>query len=119
MIKIQEDKNGIYCPMIDARRLEVYTMQVDIDKNILLPIQPFILSESSLSIEKLEKKYIVAGSGKKKAQYLLSNKNIMYLDIENGSAKYLIKNAYIKYIKKEFENTAYCEPYYLKNPLIK
>jgi tRNA threonylcarbamoyladenosine biosynthesis protein TsaB len=119
MIKAYEDKNGIYCPMIDARRMEVYTMQVDIHKNILLPIQPFILSESSLNKEDENKKYIVAGSGKKKAQYLLSNKNIMYLDIENNSAKYLIKNAYIKYLKKQFENTAYCEPYYLKNPLIK
>lgn len=119
MIKVYTDKNGVYCPMIDARRMEVYTMQVDINKNILLPIQPFILSETSLDKEEAGKKYILAGSGKKKAQYLLFNKNIIYLDIENNSAKYLIKNAYIKYLKKEFENTAYCEPYYLKNPLIK
>jgi tRNA threonylcarbamoyladenosine biosynthesis protein TsaB len=119
MIYNYVDKEAIYCPMIDARRMEVYTMTADFEKKIILPIQPYILTESSNELFLEERKLVVAGDAKNKAQSLLYAKNIIYLNIENCSSKFMIRLAFEKYKKNEFENLAYCEPYYLKKPTIK
>ena len=119
MIETYPLKEALYCPMIDARRMEIYTMMADNNKKVILPIQPFILSESSLEMFPSDCKIIIAGDAKNKAQSLLYGKNIIYLDIENSSSAYLISLAYEKFKLKQFENLAYCEPYYLKKPTIK
>lgn len=110
-------KEVIYMPMIDARRMEVYTIQADIKKNIVLPIQALILTESMFDEFDENRKIIIGGDAKKKAQSLTKLKNnIIYLDIENSSSTFLIRKAYEKYQNNEYEEVAYCEPYYLKNP---
>lgn len=110
-------KEAIYMPMIDARRMEVYTLQADVEKNIILPTQALILTESMFDEIGEERKILIAGDAKKKVQFLIKLKNnIIYLDIENSSSRFLIRKAYEKYRNKDFEEVAYCEPFYLKNP---
>lgn len=110
-------KEAIYMPMIDARRMEVYTLQADVEKNIVLPTQALILTESMFDEIGEERKILIAGDAKKKVQFLIKLKNnIIYLDIENSSSRFLIRKAYEKYRNKDFEEVAYCEPFYLKNP---
>lgn len=110
-------KEAIYMPMIDARRMEVYTLQADIEKNIVLPLQALILTESMFDEFDENRKIIIAGDAKKKVQSLIKLKNnIIYLDIENSSSMFLIRRAYEKYQNNDYEEIAYCEPYYLKNP---
>lgn len=117
MILAHPDKEAIYWPMIDARRMEVYTIQMDYAGNIVLPSQALILSESVVNAINTSQTLIIAGDAKKKAQSLIYGNAIIYLDIEDNSAKYLIKTAYEKYSRQIFENAAYCEPYYLKKPI--
>ncbi|MEI6311983.1 MAG: tRNA (adenosine(37)-N6)-threonylcarbamoyltransferase complex dimerization subunit type 1 TsaB [Bacteroidota bacterium] len=110
-------KEAVYMPMIDARRMEVYTLQADFNKNIILPIQALILTEVDLDKLFDDRKIVVAGDANKKAQSLINiKKNIIYLEIENSSSTYLIRKAYEKFRNKNFEEVAYCEPFYLKNP---
>ena len=117
MIQQYPNKESFYMPMVDARRMEIYTLQADFNKNIILPIKALILTDIGFEDYIVNKNIIIAGDAKKKAQSLFINqKNITYLDIENSSSKFLTRKGFEKYQNKNYEEIAYCEPYYLKNP---
>ena len=107
----------IYCPMIDARRLEVYTALYDYEGLDLLDVNAMILDKNSFS-EFLEKKSIVFfGDGMPKMKKLSEpndTKKIWMDDIYASSAN-LISLAEQAYSAKQFADVAYYEPYYLKD----
>ena len=117
------DKNALYCPMIDARRMEVYTAlyKFSDEKNVLEKIEamsPKIIEENSFSkyFEK-NQKIIFCGNGAPKCQETLRHPNAYFLPII-CSARYLIILSYEKNLKKEFDDVAYHTPQYLKAPNI-
>lgn len=108
--------DAIYCPMIDARRMEVYTALFDDQNKEIEATSAKIIDENSF--EKLLKNEIVyfGGDGAEKCKAVLStNKNAKFLDDFRISAKDMIKLAFEKYQAKQFEDVAYFEPYYLKD----
>lgn len=102
-------------PMIDARRMEVYTVLYDRDGVRLNEIHSEILDENSFR-EFLEKEPILfCGNGSVKFKPLMEGSaNALFSDA-TLSAQNMIQPALEKYRKQEFEDTAYFEPFYLKD----
>ena len=102
------------CPMIDARRMEVYTALYDETLNEIQPVQAKIIDEDSYR-ESLEKSRILFfGDGADKCRNVIKTKNAIFVDDICPDAEAMIALAEKAYRKKEFVDVAYFEPFYLK-----
>ena len=102
-------------PLIDARRMEVYTAIFDGNSGKMISeTEAKILDETSFQ-EFADKKIIFVGDGATKAKEILQLSQAEFNDKIYPSAKYLIKKAVEKFNKNEFEDVAYFEPFYLKD----
>lgn len=111
----KEKHDALYCPMIDARRMEVYTAIYNKELNSLRTAQAIVLNDESIQTFPTEKEIYFFGDGMPKAKELLQTlPNAHFIDGIVPSAKALINLAFEKYTKKEFEDVAYSEPFYLK-----
>lgn len=107
---------GLYCPMIDARRMEVYTALYDGNNNSVTPITAKIIDENSFNEELKSQKIIFFGDGAEKcATTLGENSNAIFSDEGLPSAEFVNQIASSKFKNKNFEDVAYFEPYYLKD----
>lgn len=101
-------------PLVDARRMEVYTAVYDgITGSEITPTEAKVLDETSFQ-EFKDKKIIFVGDGAKKAREILQLPNADFNVHTYPSAKYLVKKTLEKIDKKDFEDIAYFEPFYLK-----
>ncbi|CAM2803509.1 tRNA (adenosine(37)-N6)-threonylcarbamoyltransferase complex dimerization subunit type 1 TsaB [Chryseobacterium flavum] len=102
-------------PLIDARRMEVYTAVYDgqTGKEIR-ETEAKILDETSFQ-EFKDKKVVFVGDGALKAREILQLPLSDFKTDIYPSAQYLVKRSLEKIEKKEFEDTAYFEPFYLKD----
>jgi tRNA threonylcarbamoyladenosine biosynthesis protein TsaB len=106
--------DDLLIPMIDARRMEVYTAVFDHMGKMLKNVAPLVLDENSFS-EYNSASLLFSGDGMPKAKELLSRlPNAHFTDSGNCSAKNLLIPAEKKFLAKEFEDVAYFEPFYLK-----
>lgn len=102
-------------PLIDARRMEVYTAIFDGKSgDTISETEAKILDENSFS-ELAVKKILFIGDGAKKAQEILNLPNAEFKSDIYPSAKGLIKKSVEKFIQQDFEDVAYFEPFYLKD----
>ena len=102
-------------PLIDARRMEVYTAIFDGNSGKMISeTEAKILDETSFQ-EFADKKIIFVGDGATKAKEILQLSQAEFNDKIYPSAKYLMKKAVEKFNKNEFEDVAYFEPFYLKD----
>lgn len=104
-----------YCPMIDARRMEVYTAFFDRDNRTLIETKAEIIDEHSFSAILSKHKVYFFGNGSHKIQQTLISPNACYLDNIETSAVHLSEIAEQKFREKQFEDVAYFEPFYLKD----
>ncbi|MCC8035693.1 MAG: tRNA (adenosine(37)-N6)-threonylcarbamoyltransferase complex dimerization subunit type 1 TsaB [Rikenellaceae bacterium] len=105
----------ILCPMIDARRMEVYARLYDHDLRPLSQTGAHIISSDSFAENISEyEKFLIFGSGAAKCREVLANPKVEYLDVR-PSASGLVAAAWEKYRAGEFEDAAYFEPFYLKD----
>jgi len=103
-----------FCPMIDARRMEVYTALYDHELSLAEETEAFIADESS--VQKYRNKNILFfGDGMLKCRPLLETlPGAHFANNIKPSAKYMVELALKKFSNKQFEDTAYFEPFYLK-----
>jgi len=102
-------------PLIDARRMEVYTAFYDGHSGeMIFKTEAKVLDENSFS-ELMDKKVLFIGDGAKKAQEILNLPNAEFKPDIYPSAKGLIKKSVERFNQKKFEDVAYFEPFYLKN----
>ena len=107
--------NTLLCPMLDARRMEVYSLLMDSNLNIIKPTEAKIIDETSFSEELKKHKILFFGNGSAKCKpFLGSNKNAMFLDVQAISAVHVGELAWQKFQNSTFEDLAYYEPDYLK-----
>lgn len=107
--------DALFCPMMDARRMEVYCTVYDNSLNEILPIQALVLDETSIKNFILNKDIYFFGDGMSKAKDLLQSlPNIHFIDGVAASAASMISLAFKKYQSKDFADIAYSEPNYLK-----
>jgi len=101
-------------PLVDARRMEVYTAVYDgISGNELSPTEAKVLDETSFQ-EFKGKKILFVGDGAKKAKEILQLPDAEFNEDVYPSAQYLVKKTLEKIKNKDFEDIAYFEPFYLK-----
>ena len=104
-----------YCPMLDARRMEVYCGIYDARGNEIRTVMAEIMDPSSFQEEMKDHRIVFGGDGAKKCKpFLGQNKNSIFLDNFTISAKYLIPWAEKKLDQGDFENLGCFEPFYLK-----
>jgi tRNA threonylcarbamoyladenosine biosynthesis protein TsaB len=107
--------DALYCPLLDARRMEVYCAMYSNTLEEVMPVNALVLNEESIFVFQKEKPVYFFGDGMPKAKELLSVlPNIHFMEGITASAKALIPLAYQKYVKQDFEDIAYAEPMYLK-----
>lgn len=104
----------LLCPMIDARRSEVYGMIFDHNLTIIEETEAIIVDEHSFDKYLQENRIIFFGDGSGKCKTILNNENAVFIDNIIPSAKEIGELATQKYLKEDFENLAYYEPFYLK-----
>lgn len=108
---------GLIIPMIDARRMEVYSAVFDVNYQLKRAIQAEIIDENSFA-ESTETIYFV-GDCNEKCQTVLKASNFKFIDgIQYPSAKEMSQTSYEKFLDKEFVDVAYFEPFYLKDFMI-
>lgn len=107
-------ENGIIIPMIDARRMEVYSAIFNAKKEMIREVQAEILTDSSFS-DIVDTVYFV-GDSNEKAKTILTKSNFNFVDtIFYPSANEMSAISYKKFLNNSFEDVAYFEPYYLKD----
>jgi tRNA threonylcarbamoyladenosine biosynthesis protein TsaB len=104
-----------YCPMIDARRMEVFSAIYDSGIHEIRETRAEIIDGTSFSDTLKDHIIIFAGDGAAKCKpYLEGKENVKFLDDFQVSSRYMIPFAEAKYLAGDFENLAYFEPRYLK-----
>lgn len=114
-IKKKEYNNCKICPMIDARRMEVYSAIYNNDLTKIKKVSADILTEDSYSEYLTENNIVFLGSGSAKFNEILNNSNAKFDSEIVPSATNMVEVSHNKFINKEFEDVAYFEPYYLKD----
>ncbi len=112
---IQEDGSIFFCPMIDARRMEVYSMLFDQQGKLIKSVTANIIEESFLSNELKEHQVVFFGNGSQKCRKVIHSPNAVFVENIEASAKYMAGLVWDAYIQRRFEDLAYFEPFYLKD----
>lgn len=114
MAKIAQKKypEQTLCPLIDARRMEVYCGIYSSDLTLLKPISADIIDENSYA--EFEP-FVYFGDGAEKLSSIWENRKCLFDAIIHASAIGQIETAYKKFLSNELEDVAYFEPFYLKD----
>ena len=108
-----EDWRGAYlAPMVDARRMEVYTQIFNTDGEALSEVSAEVVDESSFAELRAKGKMVLFGNGAKKCAEVLSN--TLYVGVA-PSARGIVRLAEEAFDAGETEDIAYFEPFYLKD----
>jgi tRNA threonylcarbamoyladenosine biosynthesis protein TsaB len=114
--KMQNLTDYLICPMIDARRMEVYSAIFTAQIKLERVTKAEIIDRQSFAELLNQKKMLFAGDGSEKCKaFLIANPNAEFLDDFVPSASYLVEIAHRKFKENNFENVAYFEPFYLKD----
>ena len=113
--KLPDAGNIFLCPMIDARRMEIYTTLFDLQLNMLHPIEAKIIDKDSFHDFLDKNKIVFFGSGADKCREKIVHKNALFFDGPEPSASFMSELTETAFREKKFENVAYFEPYYLKD----
>jgi len=105
--------NDILVPMIDARRMEVYTGIWNPSGEMLEAVHAKIIDENSFE-EYSQHRLVYFGNGSQKCENVFAGKNTVRIDGIYTSSAYMASLAQKKYSDGQFEDVAYFEPYYLK-----
>ncbi len=109
------EKGNLLCPMIDARRMEVYCMIADANATVVQPIDAMVIDENSFSNLLEKSKIIFFGDGAAKCKTTLTHSNALFIDDIVPSAIALGQRATEKFNKGQVEDIIHFEPFYLKD----
>ncbi|MCB0488948.1 MAG: tRNA (adenosine(37)-N6)-threonylcarbamoyltransferase complex dimerization subunit type 1 TsaB [Cyclobacteriaceae bacterium] len=113
------DEGDLLCPMLDARRMEVYCLLAFSDGRVIQETQAKVIDESSFQSELSENKIIFFGSGAAKCRDVIQHKNAAFIDNIFPSAVDIGRLAFAKFESQSFEDLAGFEPFYLKDFIVK
>ena len=104
----------LFCPMIDARRMEVYTAIYNLKGERLEPVSAQIIDENAYADLLKSHPVMFFGNGAVKCREALLHPNALFAGPEKASARFMIKYSEEKYNNRQWEDVAYFEPFYLK-----
>lgn len=111
-LRQEEPANAIICPLIDARRMEVYTAMYDWNLNEISPAEAKIIDENSFA--DIDRPIYFCGSGAEKCSTVIKNPNAHFTSLVKSIANMMVELAEEAYRNNQFEDVAYYEPFYLK-----
>lgn len=109
---------GLVCPMIDARRMEVFTAVYDAQLSEVLPVSAKIIDGQSYQEELAGHQITFIGDGAMKCNGSILSANAVFSDLNFNSAANMSSLAFDAFDQQDFEDVAYFEPYYLKDFVI-
>ena len=113
LISLHKD-NLLLCPMLDARRMEVYKAFFNPEGTMLGEVTADIIEENSYSDLLKKHKICFFGDGSEKCKTIINHPNAFFIEGVIPSARHMIPLALKAFNKKQFEDIAYFEPFYLK-----
>ena len=103
----------LFCPMMDARRMEIFTAVYQKDLTVYLAPCAMILDEYSFEKELLKNKILFFGSGSGKWKAICNNTNAIFDQVEILPQS-MCRHSNLYFLQNNFAGTAYSEPFYLK-----
>ena len=115
LLREMVDENALLCPMLDARRMEVYAQIFDRALHEVRPIHADVV-EAGTYKEWLDKAPVYFfGDGAKKCKEVITHPNARFIDDIEPLAKNMMPLAERRMAEQKFEDVAYFVPFYLKN----
>ncbi len=116
---VLKHNNAVFCPMIDARRMEVYMALYNENLENVSPVEAFIVDEKSIQKFKNYAEVVFFGNGMPKCSEVLRTlPNSSFIDHIVPSARNMCSLSFKKFSNRIFEDVAYFEPFYLKDFLV-
>lgn len=112
------DTKALLCPMLDARRMEVYCM-ISRAGNVVEPVQAKVIDENSFENYLREEPIFFFGEGAEKCKNIIRHPNAQFLDGIVPDARTLGELGFVKWNQQEVEDLAAFEPFYLKDFVFK
>lgn len=106
--------DALMCPMIDARRMEVYCLVTDSRLNVIEPVAARIIEESSFAELLADRKVLFFGNGSDKCKAVITHHNALFLNGLYPKASELGRMAEARFQAGEFEDLVHFQPFYLK-----
>lgn len=113
-INRNNNEDCLYCAMIDARRMEVYSSLYDNTVKEVRKVQADIVDGDTYSSYLSTGKVCFFGNGASKCKSVITDSNAFFLDEIHPLASEMATLAEKAYSEKKFEDVAYFEPFYLK-----
>ncbi len=114
-VALAGDSNFLLCPMIDARRMEVYCAFYDEAFVLHEPVKAVVVDDTSFQPILENGRVVFFGNGAAKCQEAIGHPNALFLEGNFASAKNLITPSLSAFNNQKFEDIAYFEPFYLKD----
>lgn len=115
IIDVENWDDAVLCPMVDARRMEVYTQMFDAKGKSLNEVKAEIVTEGSFADWRSERPFVIFGNGAAKCQEVLSDAILINV---TPSARGLAALAHQRFEAGQTEDIAYFEPFYLKDFIV-
>lgn len=108
-------EGGIIIPMLDARRMEVYSAVFNEKNSQIRETLAQVLDKNSFMTYLGKGKVYFIGNGVQKSKEIITHRNAVFIENKLPSSDNMSKIAYKKYKKSDIEDVAYFEPFYLKD----
>ena len=115
IVDVDDFERATLCPMVDARRMEVYTQLFNIEGVAKSDVSAEIITEETFSDVRANGKLVIFGNGAEKCCEVLSD--ALYISV-TPSARGIVALAEQAFNAEKFEDLAYFEPFYLKDFLV-
>ena len=117
--RTEQENEILLCPMIDARRMEVYCLIQDFNLNEIEPTQAKIIDEQSFKNYFQNRVIYFLGEGAEKCKEIIHHGSARFVPQLTPQAASLGELGYLKWKQSEFEDVVTFEPFYLKDFLIR
>lgn len=107
------DLPTLFCPMVDARRMEVFTALYDKGLNTIFSPCAMIINENYFANQLLKNKIIFFGTGAAKWQQICVHENARFF-LPQNNALYMSELSFKKFLSSDFADAAYSVPMYVK-----
>ncbi|EZH74404.1 peptidase M22 [Aquimarina atlantica] len=114
-LQVSQEKDSYIVPMLDARRMEVYSAVFSNTYEEIRKTEAEILTDTSFETYLREKKVYFIGNGVEKFSAICNDTNAVFVQNKLPSANEMAMLSYPKFLKKDFEDVSYLDPYYLKD----
>ena len=109
------EENALLCPMIDARRMEVYAALYDRSLKTVREVGADAVTADTYKQWLDERPVYFFGNGAKKCMDIIHHPNAHYIDGIEPLAKWMQPLAEKRFLNNQFEDVAYFVPFYLKD----